>query len=57
MTLKINPMQFAKNKLSWWVPSFLTLLFFEIQTKIVRLKSQTPLLVTPLSFACLHGRL
>lgn len=58
MTLKIiNPMQFAKNKLSWWVPSLLTLLFVEKQTKIVRQRNQTPFLVTSLSFPCLHGRL
>ena len=47
----------CKNKLSWWVPSFLTLLFVEKQTKIVGQRNQTPFLVTPLSFACLHGRL
>lgn len=59
MTLKIiNAMQFAKiYKLSWWVPSLLTLLFVEKQTKIVRQRNQTPFLVTPLSFPCLHGRL
>lgn len=52
----INPVQFAKI-ISWWVPSILTLLFVEIQTKIVRQRNQTRFLVTPLSFACLHGRL
>lgn len=58
MTSKNNKSSaICKNNLSWWVPSILTLLFVEIQTKIVRQRNQTPFLVTPLSFAFLHGRL
>ena len=58
MTSKSNKSSaICKNNLSWWVPSILTLLFVEIQTKIVRQRNQTPFLVTPLSFACLYGRL
>lgn len=36
----------CKNKLSWWVPSLLTLLFVEKHTKIVRQRNQTPFLDT-----------
>lgn len=54
MTLKIiNPMQCAKISCL----GFLTLLFVEKQTKIVRQRNQTPFLVTPLSFARLSWKI